>query len=72
MAKSYRVDAKSKTLKANGGDQIPRGDSVISADHLEKCSKKNSKSEASIIAKLGISDKRAEVYDAKLGQKSDQ
>ena len=59
MAESYRIDAKSKTLKTDGGDQIPYGDSVISADHLEKCSK-TSKGEASIIAKLGISDKRAE------------
>ena len=59
MTKSYRVDAKSKILKADGGDQIPHGDSVISADHLEKCSK-TSKGEASIIAKMGISDKRAE------------
>jgi hypothetical protein len=60
MAESYRIDAKSKTLKENkAGDQIPYGDSVISADHLEKCTKKNSKSEASIITKLGISDKRA-------------
>ena len=61
MAESYRIDAKSKALKENKtANQIPHGDSVISADHLEKCSKKNSKSEASIIAKLGISDKRAE------------
>ena len=60
MTKSYRIDAKSKTLKeTKAGDQIPYGDSVISADHLEKCTKKNSKSEASIITKLGISDKRA-------------
>jgi len=59
MTKSYRVDAKSKILKADGGDQIPHGDSVISADHLEKCSK-TSKGEASIISKMGISDKRAE------------
>ena len=65
MAKSYRVDAKSKTLKANGDDQIPYGDSVISADHLEKCTKKNSKSEASIITKMGISDKRAAKEKAK-------
>ena len=60
MAESYRIDVKSKSMKANGDDQIPYGDSVISADHLEKLSSKNSKSEASIIAKLGISDKRAE------------
>ena len=60
MAKSYRIDAKSKILKVNGGDQIAYGDSVISADHLETLSSKNGKSEASIIAKLGISDKRAE------------
>ena len=73
MAEPYRIDAKSKTLKeTEAADQIPHGDSVISADHLEKCTKKNSKSEASIIAKLGISDKRAEVDDAKLGQKSDR
>jgi hypothetical protein len=57
MAKSYRIDAKSKILKANGDDQIPYGDSVISSDHLERCSKKG---EASIIAKMGISDKRSE------------
>ena len=61
MAESYRIDAKSKTLKeTNAADQIQYGDSVISADHLETLSSKNSKSEASIIAKLGISDKRAE------------
>jgi len=61
MTKSYRIDAKSKTLKeTKAGDQIPYGDSVVSSDHLEKCSKKNSKSEASMIAKMGISDKRAE------------
>ena len=60
MAKSYRIDAKSKTLtETKAADQIPHGDSVVSSDHLEKCSKKNSKSEASIIAKMGISDKRA-------------
>ena len=64
MTKSYRVDAKSKILKADGGDQIPHGDSVISADHLEKCSK-TSKGEASIITKLGISDKRAAKEKAK-------
>ena len=61
MAESYRIDAKSKALKeTKAGDQIPYGDSVVSSDHLEKCSKKNSKSEASIIAKMGVSDKRAE------------
>ena len=60
MAKSYLIDAKSKTLKTDDGDQIPHGDSVISSDHLEKCTKKNSKSEASIITKMGISDKRTE------------
>jgi hypothetical protein len=61
MTKSYRIDAKSKTLKeTKAGDQIPYGDSVVSSDHLEKCTKKNSKSEASIITKMGISDKRAE------------
>jgi hypothetical protein len=61
MAKSYRIDAKTKSLKAaKDSDQIPHGDSVISSEHLEKCSKKNSKSEASIIAKMGVSDKRIE------------
>jgi hypothetical protein len=60
MTKSYRIDAKSKTLKeTKAGDQIPYGDSVVSSDHLEKCSK-TSKGEASMIAKMGISDKRAE------------
>ena len=61
MAKSYRIDAKSKTLKANGGDQIQYGDSIISSDHLEKITKKNSKSEASIIAKMCISDERTKI-----------
>lgn len=65
MAKSYRIDAKSKALKVNSGDQIPHGDSVVSSEHLEKCSKKNSKSEASIISKMGISDKRAAKEKAK-------
>ena len=66
MTKSYRIDAKSKTLKeTKAGDQIPYGDSVVSSEHLEKCTKKNSKSEASIITKLGISDKRAAKEKAK-------
>ena len=66
MAKSYRIDAKSKTLKeTTAADQIPYGDSVVSSDHMEKCSKKNSKSEASIIAKMGVSDKRTEKAKAK-------
>lgn len=61
MAKSYRIDAKTKSLKdSKEFDQIPHGDSIISSEHLEKCSKKNSKSEASIIAKMGVSDKRTE------------
>jgi len=65
MAESYRIDAKSKALKeTKAGDQIPYGDSVISADHLEKCSK-TSKGEASIISKMGISDKRAAKEKAK-------
>jgi hypothetical protein len=58
MAKSYRIDAKTKSLKdSKEFDQIPHGDSLVSAEHLAKCS---AKGEASIIAKMGVSDKRTE------------
>jgi hypothetical protein len=56
MAKSYRIDKKAqKLVAAKDFDQIPHGDSLVSAEHLAKCSPKG---EASMIAKLGLSDAR--------------
>jgi len=59
MIKSYRVDAKAKALKNYGDyEQIPHGDSLISADHMAKCILKSKSSESKFVSKLGLADER--------------
>ena len=49
----------SKLKKSKDFEQIPRGDSIISAEHLAKISeKRGNKSESSLISMLGLSDTR--------------
>lgn len=64
---SYSIDAKTKELKKSKGfEQIPYGNSLVSAEHLAKIAAKSSKkSESSLISALGLSDTREKKQTAK-------